>query len=44
LEENKVSEQIKLDRSYVRSSSMAITIAVIIIAGVILAVSGLAEA
>src|SRR5271166_4817854 len=44
LEENKVSEQITLDRSYVRNSSMAIAIADTIIAAVTLAVSGLAEA
>jgi len=44
LEENKVSEQIKPDRSYVRNSSMAIAIAVTIITAVTLAVSGLAEA
>jgi hypothetical protein len=40
---NKVSEQIKLHRSYVRNSSMATAIAVTIIAAVTLAVSGLAE-
>ena len=39
-----MSEQIKLDRSYVRNSSMAITIAVTILASVTLAMSGLAEA
>ena len=39
-----MSEQIKLDRSYVRNSSMAIAIAVTILAAVTLAVSGLAEA
>jgi hypothetical protein len=44
LEEDKVSEQIKLDRSYVRNSSMAIAVAVTIIAAVTLAMSGLAEA
>ena len=38
-----MSEQIKLDRSYVRNSSMAIAIAVTIIAAVTLAMSGLAE-
>jgi hypothetical protein len=44
LEENKVSEQIRLDRSYVRNSSMAIAIVVTIIAAVTLAASGLAAA
>jgi hypothetical protein len=44
LEENKVSEQIKLDRRHVRNSSMAIATAVTVIAAVILAVSGIAEA
>jgi len=40
-----VSEQIKLDRRYVRNSSMTIAIAVTIIAAVTLAMSGgLAEA
>ena len=39
-----MSEQIKLDRCYVRNSSLAIAIAVTIIAAVTLAVSGLAEA
>jgi pimeloyl-ACP methyl ester carboxylesterase len=44
VEENKVSEQIKLDCSYMRNWSRAIAIAVTIIAAVTLAVSGLAEA
>ena len=39
-----MSEQIKLDRSYARSPSMAIATAVTIIVAVALAVSGLAEA
>ena len=39
-----MSEQIKLDRRYVRNSSLAIATAVTIIAAVTLAVSGLAEA
>jgi pimeloyl-ACP methyl ester carboxylesterase len=44
LEENKVSEQIKLDRRYVRNSSAVIAAAVTIIAAVTWAGSGLAEA
>jgi pimeloyl-ACP methyl ester carboxylesterase len=39
-----VSEQIKIDRSYLRNSTMTIAIAVTIIAAVTLAMSGLAEA
>ena len=39
-----MSEQIKCDRSYMHNSSMAIAIAVTIIAALILAMSGLAEA
>lgn len=38
-----MSEQIKIDRSYVRNSSMTIAIAVTIVASVALAMSGLAE-